>query len=188
MHTHSHRLGSRGLCLPFFSLLAALWCCCGSLPAQQKTEIKNHPFYKHLIGEWSSEGERKYADGRTVKVKQEWKTEVLGANSMTSEGTQERDGQSTHYKWTITMMDSGLVEAIYQRDTGKPDTQRYEVAAAEDGSQVQLTALLDNNSKVETTEAFKAGDHDTIESTTTRTDANGAVIYTSTTVAKRKKA
>jgi len=188
MKTNLNRLGSRGLGLPLFSLLAALWCFCGNASAQQKTEIKDHPFYKHLIGEWSAEGERKYNDGRIVKVKQEWKTEVLGANSITSEGTQERDGQSSHYKWTITMMDSGLVEAIYQRDVSKPDTQRYEVQAAEDGSQVQLTALLDNNSKVETTEAFKAGDHDTIENTTTRTDPNGAVIYTSTTVAKRKKA
>lgn len=188
MKTHFSRLCANCPCQPFSLVLVTLWCWCGLLSAQSKTEIKDHPFYKQLIGEWSSEGERKYNDGRIVKIKQEWKTEVLGANSMTSEGTQERDGQSTHYKWTITLMDSGLVEAIYQRDTGKPDTQRYEVQAAEDGSQVQMTALLDNNSKVETTEAFKAGDHDTLESTTTRTDPNGAIIYTSTTVAKRKKA
>jgi hypothetical protein len=188
MKIHSTRFSLRSLCLPFPSLLVTLWCWSGLLSAQSKTEIKDHPFYKQLIGEWSSEGERKYADGHIVKIKQEWKTEVLGANSMTSEGTQERDGQSSHYKWTITLMDSGLVEAIYQRDTSKPDTQRYEVQTAEDGSQVQMTALLDNNSKVETTEAFKAGDHDTLENTTTRTDPNGAIIYTSTTVAKRKKA
>jgi len=59
---------------------------------------------------------------------------------------------------TITLMDSGLIEAVYQRDTSKPDTQRYEVQAPEDGSQVELTALLDNNSKVVTTDAFKAAD------------------------------
>jgi hypothetical protein len=170
------------------SILTVLLFLTGVVSAQQKTDIKDHPFYKQLIGEWSSEGERKYTDGRIVKIKQEWKTEVLGANSLTSEGTQERDGQSTHYKWTITLMDSGLIEAIYQRDTTKPDTQRYEVQAAEDGSQVQMTALLDNNSKAEITEAFKAGDHDTLENNTTRTDPNGATIYTSTTVAKRKKA
>ena len=58
--------------------------------------------------------------------------------------------------------------------------------APEDGSQMSLTALLDNNAKVEMTDAFKAGSHDTIESKVRRTDASGTEIYTGTSVAKKK--
>jgi hypothetical protein len=167
-------------------LIAVLLLLGGLASAQDKTNLKDHPYFKQTVGEWSSEGERKYTDGRVVKITQEWKTEVLSPNSLSIEGDQTRDGQSTHYKWTITLMDSGLIEAIYQRDASKPDTQRYEVQAADDGSHVELTALLDNNSKVVTTDTFKKGNPDTIESTTTRTDPNGATIYTATATAKKK--
>ena len=51
---------------------------------------------------------------------------------------------------------------------------------------MSLTALLDNNAKVEMTDAFKAGSHDTIESKVRRTDASGTEIYTGTSVAKKK--
>ena len=169
---------------PAFALGALLLL--GSSAVLSAQEIKDHPYFKKALGEWSSEGERKYTDGRVVKIKQEWKTEVLGANTLTMEGSSERDGQgTTHYKWTITLMDNGLIEAVYQRDTSKPDTQRYEVQQTEEGVKIELTALLDNNSKVSTTDTFK--DNDTIESTVTRTDSTGATIYTGTTVAKRKK-
>jgi len=173
-------------CLSPGFAFAALLLLSGFASAQDKVEIKDHPYFKKAIGEWSSEGERKYTDGRVVKIKQEWKTEVLGANTLTMEGNSERDGQgTTHYKWTITLMDTGLIEAIYQRDTSKPDTQRYEVQQTEEGVKIELTALLDNNSKVSTVDTFK--DNDTIESTVTRTDSTGATIYTGTAVAKRKK-
>jgi hypothetical protein len=178
---------SRRFRLSAEALLAFLLLFGGMVSAQDKTNLKDHPYFKQTVGEWSSEGERKYTDGRVVKITQEWKTEVLSPNSLSVEGDQTRDGQTSHYKWTITLMDSGLIEAIYQRDASKPDTQRYEVQAADDGSHAEFTALLDNNSKVVTTDSFKAGDHDTIESTTTRTDPNGATIYTATAVAKRKK-
>lgn len=169
------------------AFLAALLLFTGFASAQQKMGIKDHPFFKQFLGEWNAEGERNYADGRVVKIKQEWKTEALGENALSLEGDQERDGQTTHYKWTFTLMDSGLVEGTYQRDTSKPDTQRYEVQAPDDGTHIELTALLDNNSKIVTTESFKEGDHDTLEITTTRTDSRGATIYTGKSVAKRKK-
>ena len=163
-------------------LAMLLWA--GTASAQQ---IKEHPFYKRLIGEWASEGERKYADGNVIKIKQESKTDVLAANTLTTEGTRERNGQTNHYRWTITLNDSGLIEAMYQPDTGKPDTQRYEVQVTGGGASVEMTALLESNAKVIIVDAFKTGDPDTIESTVTRTDAAGVTIYTGTSVAKRKK-
>src|SRR6478752_7232458 len=96
----------------------------GTASAQQKIEFKDHPFFKRLIGEWSSEGERKYADGNLVKVTEAWKTELLGENAVVSEGTRDRNGQVSHYKWTFTVTDAGLIEAAYQRDISNADTQR----------------------------------------------------------------
>jgi hypothetical protein len=155
--------------------------------AQQKIDFKTHPFFKRFIGEWSSEGQRKYADGNLVTVKEESKVELLGDNAVTMEGTRDRAGQVTHFKWTFACTDAGVIEATYQRDTGNPDTQRYEVQAAEDGSQIEMTSLGDNGSKLVVTHAFKEGDPDTIESTMNRTDGNGATQYSGTAVAKKKK-
>jgi hypothetical protein len=155
--------------------------------AQQKMEFKTHPFFKKFMGEWTSEGERKYGDGNVVKVKEESKVEMLGDNSVTMEGTRDRAGQVSHFKWTFACTDAGVIEATYQRDVGNPATQRYEVQAAEDGSRIEMTALGDNSSKSEITHAFKEGDPDTIESTMSRTDGNGTTQYSGTAVAKRKK-
>lgn len=159
----------------------------GPAHAQDKAALKDHPYFKKLIGEWVSEAERKYADGNLVKIKQSYKVEALNDDTLTSEGTSERNGQTTQYRWTFTRTPSGLVEATYQRDTSKPDTQRYEVQVAEDGSHVEMTALLDSNARATILDSFKEGDPDTIESTLSRTDANGNAIYTATAVAKRKK-
>src|SRR3954468_19646772 len=153
--------------------LAALLLISSVVSAQQKLDFKEHPFFKHLIGAWTSEGERKYTDGNIVKVTEEWKGELLGDNAFTMEGTRDRGGQISHFKWTFTVTDTGLIDAAYQRDAGNADSQRYEVQAAEDGSRIEMTALGDNNSKSTITHAFKEGSHDTLESTMTRTDANG---------------
>lgn len=159
----------------------------GTASAQQKIDFKQHPFFKRLLGEWTAEGERKYPDGRVTKVTEESKTELLGDNAVVTEGTRTRDGQVSHFKWTFTATDAGLIEAAYQRDTGQ-DSQRYEVQAAEDGSHIEMTALGDNNSKSTYAQAFKEGDSDTLETTNSRTDPNGNALYTATMVAKRKKA
>src|SRR4051812_39125992 len=90
---------SPGVVMILAMLLAA------TASAQQKIEFKDHPFFKRLIGEWSSEGERKYADGNLVKVTETWKTELSGENAITMEGTRDRAGQVTHYKWTFTVPD-----------------------------------------------------------------------------------
>jgi hypothetical protein len=173
--------------MPSCILLAAVLLVSGAASAQQKIDLKTHPFFKQLIGEWSAEGERKYADGNVTKVTQESKTELYGDNAVTTEGKRERSEQVTNFKWMFVSTDAGTIEATYHRDASNPDGQRFEVQAAEDGSRIEMTALGDNNAKTVTVEAFKEGDHDTIETTTTRTDANGAVVYTSVMVEKRKK-
>jgi hypothetical protein len=168
-------------------VLVTLLLLTSTVSAQQKIDLKTHPFFKHLIGEWTSEGERKYGDGNIVKVKEEWKAEMLGDNALTMEGTRDRGGQITQFKWTFTATDAGLIDAAYQRNAGNADSQRYEVQAAEDGSRIEMTALGDNNSKSTTSYAFKEGDHDTLESSFMRTDGSGITQYSGTAVAKKKK-
>jgi hypothetical protein len=171
----------------FSAVLASMLLIASVAPAQQKIDLKEHPFFKRLIGEWSAEGERKYADGNVTKVTQESKTEIYGENAIVTEGRRDRNGQVSQFKWMFVCTDAGAIEATYQRDIGNPDTTRYEVQAAEDGSRIEMVALGDNNAKTTVVEVFKEGDPDTTESTMTRTDSNGTVIYTSTSVAKRKK-
>jgi hypothetical protein len=173
--------------LPPRFLLVAFLLISGAASAQQKIDLKTHPFFKQLIGEWTAEGERKSADGSVTKVTQESKIELYGDNAVLTEGKRERNGQVTNFKWMFVSTDAGTIEATYHRDASNPDGQRFEVQAAEDGSRLEMTALGDNNAKTVTVEAFKDGDHDTIETTTTRTDANGAVVYSSVMVGKRKK-
>jgi hypothetical protein len=173
--------------LPPLILLAVILLISGAASAQQKVDLKTHPFFKHLVGEWSAEGERKYADGNVTKVTQESKTEIYGDNAVLTEGKRERSGQVTNFKWMFVSTDAGTIEATYHRDASNPDGQRFEVQAAEDGSRIEMTALGDNNAKTVTVEAFKDGDHDTIETTITRTDSNGTVVYSSVMVGKRKK-
>jgi hypothetical protein len=171
----------------FCFLVGAMLLVCGAASAQQKIELKEHPFFKRLIGEWASEGERTYGDGNVVVVKEEWKTELLGENAVVSEGRRDRGGQASQFRYTFSVTDAGNIEAAYQRDIGNENTTRYEVQAAEEGSRIEMTALGDNGAKSTITYAFKEGDADTLESTMSRTDGNGATVYSGTAVGKRKK-
>jgi hypothetical protein len=172
----------RRICL----LLGALVLMTGGASAQQKIDLKEHPFFKRLLGEWSSEGERKYGDGNLVTVKEDWKTEMLGENAVVSEGRRDRGGQVSQFRYTFSVTDAGNIEAAYQRDIGNENTTRYEVQAAEDGSRIEMTALGDNGAKSTVTYAFKEGDPDTLEITVGRTDGNGATVYSGTAVGRRK--
>lgn len=169
------------------SVVAMLLLLTGAVSAQQKIDLKEHPFFKRLMGEWSSEGERKYGDGNVVTVKEDWKTELLGENAVVSEGRRDRGGQVSQFRYTFSATDAGNIEAAYQRDTGNENTTRYEVQAAGDGSRIEMTALGDNGAKSTITYTFKEGDPDTLEITMTRTDGNGATQYSGTAVGKRKK-
>jgi hypothetical protein len=139
----------------FCFLVGAMLLVCGAASAQQKIELKEHPFFKRLIGEWASEGERTYGDGNVVVVKEEWKTELLGENAVVSEGRRDRGGQASRFRYTFSVTDAGNIEAAYQRDIGNENTTRYEVQAAEDGSRIEMTALGDNGAKSTITYAFK---------------------------------
>lgn len=63
---------------------------------------------------------------------------------------------------------------------------RYEVKVADDGSRMEMTALLPSKVKVAIVESFKDGGHDVLEVTVTTSDASGTRVYSSTAVSRRK--
>lgn len=166
--------------LAFGALLLA-----SAASAQQKTDLKNHPFFSRLVGEWTSEGEET-GKGKTMKFNQEWKGQAPGDNTFTIEGTRGIAGLATHYKWTFKHAESGLIEASLQPDIKKTQSMRYEVQVADDGSRMEMTAELPSKFKVAIVESFKNGGHDVLEVTVTTSDASGTPLYTSTAVSRRK--
>lgn len=155
--------------------------------AQERFDFANHPFFKEIIGEWTTEGDVRFEDGHVVHNKQDWKAEATGANVCTINGTREWAGQTIHYKWTITHLDSGIFEHVFQPDLANPATEKYEAKIAEDNSHVELTTRLEHNMKVLITEGFNSGDHDTMEVTVKLIDGEGTQIYSGTATAKRHR-
>jgi len=158
-------------------LLALLCLGAGIARAEDKFDFKTHFFLKHLIGEWTTEGELKGADGNIVKIKEEWKAEVLGENTFTIEGKREINDNSQNYKWTITHNPAtGLFEAAHRASDDNGDTQRFEISFSEAEMKMEMTAFLGGgNSKVVLVDTFPEKGRDTFESKVTLTDESGAV-------------
>lgn len=168
-------------------MMGGLMLLAGAASAQQKFDFKNHPFFKHLIGEWTMEGELKGVEGEVLKFKREEKAEFSDENTFTIEGKHEMNNISTHYKWTITRKDSGVFDAVWQPRLNKVDATHYEAKVTEDGSRAEFTALGPNGEKLVIVETFKEGDHDTLEVKDTMVDRSGATVITGTNVFKRVK-
>jgi len=88
---------------------------------------------------------------------------------------------------TITRSASGSFDAVVQPDTSKPDTQRYTVQFAPDGSRMEMTFLLAKRAKETIVDSFKGGLHDEVEFKLKITDATGAVTFSSASVSKRTR-
>jgi hypothetical protein len=159
----------------------------GVARAQGSFDFASHPFFKEIIGEWTTEGDIRFEDGHVVHNKQDWKAEVTGANVCTINGTREWAGQTIHYKWTITHLDSGIFEHVFQPDMANAATERYDAKVAEDNSQVELTGRVENNAKVIITEGFKGADRNTMEVTVKLFDGEGTLIYAGAATAKKHK-
>jgi len=150
---------------------------------EDASAFKDHPYFKHLLGgSWKIDGELKAADGRVIKIKEEWKTQLLGDNTLTMEGSRELDGDSKNFKWT------GLFEATHQADTSNPETVRFELDVPADGSKVEMSGSLGNgDAKLVIIDSYKDGDHDQIESQVSLKDASGTAVLSGTLLAKRDK-
>ena len=159
------------------------------MQGQQKTDFKSHAFFKHLIGEWKCEGELKAADGNIVTIKEEWKADVFGENTLVMEGKREINGNSQNYKWTIIQNPStGLYEASHQASTDSADTQRFEVLVPDKELKMEMSGFLgSSNSKVIIVDTFADGNTDVLKSEVTLTDEKGTTTLSGTLTHKREK-
>jgi hypothetical protein len=155
--------------------------------AEDKGGFKSSDFFKAYAGEWEMTGELQKGDGGVIKIKESWKAEFQGDDTLNIEGKRELDGNSQDFVWTMTHNPAtGLYEASHRaKDSG--DAIRFEVSLSETEMKIEMTALLGNNSKIAITDAFADKEHDTIESKITMTDDNGATTLSGTLTHKRVK-
>lgn len=155
--------------------------------AEDKGGFKTSEFFKAYVGEWEMNGELQKGDGGVIKIKESWKAEFQGDDTLNIEGKRELDGNSQDFVWTMTHNPAtGLYEASHHtKDSG--DAIRFEVSLSETEMKIEMTALLGNNSKILITDAFADKEHDSIESKITLTDDTGATTLSGTLIHKRMK-
>jgi hypothetical protein len=170
---------------PVIRLLAVLCLSAGFASAQESFDFASHPFFKHLLGDWTTEGDVTFSDGHVVHSFQQWKAELPSPDVCRITGTHEWAGHTIHYQWTIRRMDSGNFEQILQPDLANPDTQRFEARVLDDATGVEMTAETKDHQKFKTIQSFTDKDHDQMEVKTEFADSDGTVIYKGQSVAKR---
>lgn len=173
---------------------AILYCllllqCAGGALAEDKFDFKTHFFLKHLLGEWTTEGELKGKEGNVVRIKEDWKAEALGENTFAIEGKREINENSQTFKWTITHNPgTNLFEATHHSGDDNPDTQRFEIQFSEAEMKMEMTALLGGgDSKVVIVDTFRGKERDSFEGRVTLTDESGAVTLSGTLKSMRIK-
>lgn len=165
----------------------ALWAAACLLFAEDRGGFKTSEFFKAYVGEWEMSGELQKGDGGVIKIKESWKAELVGDDTMNIEGKRELDGNFQDFTWTLTHNPTtGLYEASHRtKDSG--DATRFEVSLSETEMKIEMTALLGNNSKIAITDAFVDKEHDSIESKIAMTDDTGATTLSGTLRHKRVK-
>jgi hypothetical protein len=105
--------------LPRLLAIAFLGLCVASLPAEDKSKLGEHPFFKHFVGSWKSSGELKAADGNTVKIVEEWTCKVNETGELVIDGTRDINDQGPQkYRWSIT---HNPTTDLYEAVQGNPD-------------------------------------------------------------------
>ena len=157
--------------------------------AEEKFDFKTHGFFKHLLGEWTTEGEMKGTEGNVVRLKEEWNAEVVGENTLTITGKRELNDDKQSYKWTITRDPAtGLLEASHRGSEDNPDTQRFEISVSEAEMKMEMSGFLGSGgAKAVLVDTFPEKDRDTFETSVTLTDDNGATTLSGTLKSTRVK-
>jgi hypothetical protein len=163
--------------LPIFSMnlpriiVTALVICGASLAslfADEKAKFSEHPFFKHFVGSWKSEGELKSADGNTVKIAEEWTCKISDEGGLVIEGSRSINEQlPSKYEWTITHNPTtDLYEAVQVLDKNNPEnTLRFEGSITGEPPVLELKSQFGNGGGSATvTDTFTGEGHDTFES------------------------
>lgn len=155
--------------------------------AADRVQFKDHPFFKHMMGEWTSEGELKGADGKAFSFKEKWKGEFVGETTFAATGKREINGQSMNFDCTfIRDPATGRIEATQNTKAETAVIERFEVMGSADGSKLEMTALGSvNNEMLAIVLEFRQNDHDHLYQKMTFTDASGTAVGSSELVNQR---
>jgi hypothetical protein len=158
-----------------------------SVSAQQKNDFATHAFFKLLIGEWTSEGELKAADGNTTTVKEEWRGAVSGEGTFTIEGSRELNKDKHDYRWTIVQTaTSGVYEVTHYVSINGGETMRFEASVSEVELTMERIAQLGNNT-LKLRSSFSGTDRDNMLTKVSISDPGGKLTLSGTVTNKRVK-
>jgi hypothetical protein len=162
-----------------------------SVSAQEKAKFSEHPFFKHLVGSWKSEGDLKSADGNTVTIVEEWTCTASDEGELLIEGSRSLNGQEpSQYEWKITHNPTtDLYEAIQVLDKNDPgNTLRFEGSVTGEPPVLELKSQFGNGGGSATvTDSFTGEGHDTFESKIVLLKDNGDPNLEGTLKNKRVK-
>lgn len=146
----------------------------GHLSAQQTTDFGKHPFFKHLIGEWKSEGTLKNAEGKEIKIVEEWTGKATAAGEFVMQGHRLIDSDKQEYVWTFTHNTAtGLYEAVHLVAANGGETKRFEASVSDVDLTMELRLVGDGGAAITIKDSFTGADHDTLESAVLLTGSGG---------------
>ena len=146
----------------------------GSLPAQQKIDFVKHLFFKHLIGDWKSQGTLKNAEGKEIKLEEEWTGKVTAEGEFVMEGHRLIDNEKQDYTWTfIHNTVTGLFEAVHSVAVNEGETKRFEASISEVDLTMELRLTGDGGAAISIKDSFSDADHAILESAVVLTGSRG---------------
>ena len=158
------------------------------LRAQEKTDFASHPLFKLLIGEWKSEGILKNAEGKEVKIVEEWTGKASAEGEFVMEGHRMINEDKQEYTWTFSHnANTGLYEATHNVKSNGGDIKRFEASISEVDLTMELRFVGDGASSIVVKDSFPGTDHDTLESEVTLTGSGGETNLSGKLIHKRVK-
>jgi hypothetical protein len=158
------------------------------LQAQQETSFAAHPLFKLLIGEWKSEGILQNADGKEVKIVEEWTGKASAEGEFVMEGHRMISDEKQEYTWTFSHnANTGLYEATHIIKSNGGDIKRFEASISEVDLTMELRFVGDGSSSIVVKDSFPRADHDTLESEVTLTGSGGETNLSGKLIHKRVK-
>ena len=156
--------------------------------AQQKTDFAAHPLFKLLIGKWKSEGILKNAEGKEIKIVEEWIGKASAEGEFVMEGQRMINDDKQEYTWTFSHnANTGLYEATHTVKSNGGDIKRFEASISEVDLTMELRFVGDGSSSIVVKDSFPGTDHDTLESEVTLTGSGGEMNLSGKLIHKRVK-
>ena len=170
--------------------LIALALCLASLTglhAQEKKSLATHPLFKLLVGEWKSTGTLTAADGKVIKVTEEWKGSVTAEGTFVMEGHLKLDEKPQDYRWTFTHNSATDAYAADRTVPAEDQTKHFEVSVSDVALSMDLTAPLgDDGGVITLKDSFTDDKHETMTSEVAIKGGGGDTHLSGTITHKRQ--